>query len=165
MAVPQDPYVQALGWLARRELSTRQVRARLAKRGVEADAIEAAVERLTLERALDDRRTALAYARSAVALKGRARGRVLREIAALGIARPTADAAVQEVFGEVDEPALLEQALTKRWPRGRPLTLSDKQRLYRALLRQGFPADAIAAALRARRVEVDDAGEAGDNDE
>jgi regulatory protein len=156
VAGSDDPYVQALVWLARRELSTMQVRARLARRGVEAEAIDQAVERLTRERALDDRRTALAYARSAVNLKGRARGRVLREIAALGIARPTADAAVQEVFGEIDEPALLEQALAKRWPRGRPLTLADKQRLYRALLRQGFPSGAIAAALRARRVDVDD---------
>lgn len=146
-----DPYVQALGWLARRELSSMQVRRRLARRGVEPEAIEAAVERLTRERALDDRRVALAYARTAVTIKRRGRDRVLREITALGVAKPVAAAAVSEVFGDVDERALLEQALARRWPEGRPLTLPDRQRLYRTLVRQGFRSDAVLAALRARR--------------
>lgn len=155
--VSQDPYVLALGWLARRELSTSQIRTRLARRGVEAEAIDDAIARLTKERALDDRRVALAYARSAVTIKGRGRSRILREITTLGVARPLAEAAVQEVFGEVDEPALLEQALRKRWPRGGgPLTLPDKQRIFRALLRQGFSADKISAAFRARRVDADE---------
>lgn len=149
---PPDPYVQALGWLARRELSSLQIRRRLQRRGVEPEAIEAAVERLTRERALDDRRVALAYARTAVAIKRRGRDRVLREITALGVSKPVADAAVGEVFGEVDERALLEQALTRRWPEGRPLTLpADRQRLYRTLVRQGFRSDAVLAALRGRR--------------
>jgi regulatory protein len=146
-----NPYVQALGWLARRELSAAQIRSRLAQRGAEPDDIDAAIARLIQERALDDRRVALAYARSAVTLKRRGRSRILHEITARGVARSVAESAVDEVFGEVDETDLLAQALDKRWPRDRPLTLPDKQRLYRALIRQGFPSDAVMAALRTRR--------------
>ena len=112
-----DAYTQALTWLARRELSERQVRERLARREFDEDSIDTAVARLKTERALDDRRVALACARSAVRLKGRGRARVQRSVESLGIPRDLARAAVDEVFGEIDESALIERALNKRWPR------------------------------------------------
>ena len=116
-----DAYTQALTWLARRELSERQVRERLARREFDEESIDAAVARLKTERALDDRRVALACARSAVRLKGRGRERVRRSVESLGIPRDLARAAVDEVFGEIDESALIERALDKRWPaRPRP---------------------------------------------
>ena len=146
-----DAYIQALSWLARRELSTSQIRARLARRGIDVDQIEAAVERLTQERALDDRRVALAFARSAVTLKGRGPARVRRDIEALGIGRDLARSAVDEVFGEVDQASLLDKALTRRWPRVGTPDQRTIHRIYRGLLQQGFPADQVMAALRAKR--------------
>ena len=59
-------YVAGLKMLGQRELSEAQVRTRLARRQFEADDIDAAVTRLRRERALDDRRTALACARTEV---------------------------------------------------------------------------------------------------
>jgi regulatory protein len=153
-----DAYIQALGWLARRELSTSQVRARLAKRGVEDAEIDAAVDRLTRERALDDRRVALACARTAVSLKGRGPMRVRREIEALGIDRDLARAAVDEVFGDVDQVSLLDRALTRRWPRVGTPDQRTIHRIYRGLLQQGFPADQVMAALRARKAGVREPG-------
>jgi regulatory protein len=146
-----DAYVQALTWLARRELSERQVRERLARRGVDEEEIEAAVARLRGERAIDDRRVALACARSAVRLKGRGRERVRRAVEAIGIAREVARAAVDEVFAEVDEPALIERALTKRWPKLGEPDRREVQRIYQALVRQGFPPDRVLQAIKARR--------------
>jgi regulatory protein len=151
-----DAYTQGLAWLARRELSTSQIRSRLARRGVGDDEIEAAVERLTQERALDDRRVALAFARSAVTLKGRGPARVRRDIEALGIGRDLARAAVDEVFGEVDQASLLDKALTRRWPRVGTPDQRTIHRIYRGLLQQGFPPDQVMAALRARRAGLDE---------
>lgn len=152
-----DAYTQALTWLARRELSERQVRERLARREFDEESIEAAVDRLKRERALDDRRVALACARSAVRLKGRGRERVRRSVESLGIARDLARAAVDEVFGEIDESALIDRALDKRWKRvaaaapAPDAVRRELQRVYQALVRQGFPADRVMQAIRRRK--------------
>ena len=58
-------YVVGLKLLATRELAEAQLRARLSRRHFEPDDVEAAVSRLRSERALDDARTAGAYARTA----------------------------------------------------------------------------------------------------
>src|SRR6476620_7820652 len=115
-------YVAGLTLLARRELAQAQLRARLVKRQFDPDEVDAAVERLRRERALDDRRTALACARTEVRLKHRGRARVARQVEALGIARDIAREAVAEVFAEIDETELLEQALDRRLRGGAALT-------------------------------------------
>ena len=144
-------YVTALGLLARRELAEAQLRSRLARRKFEADEIDAAMTRLRRERALDDHRTALACARTQVRLKHRGRARVVREIEALGINRDIARDAVAEVFTELDESALLEQALDRRLRHG--LSLTDPavfRRVHRYLLGQGFDPGRVTALLRLR---------------
>jgi regulatory protein len=149
-----EAYTQALAWLARRELSESQLRSRLARRGIEEDDIDEAIARLKRDRSLDDRRVALAYARSAVTLKGRGRARIRRDIEMLGVDRALARAAVDEVFGDVDESALLDKALTRRWPRTGAPDQRTLQRIYRFLLQQGFPRDKVLSAFRARRAAL-----------
>ena len=148
---PRSPsaYQVALRLLARRELSTAQLRARLTRSELRPSEIDAAVEQLTRERAVDDARTALAYARRAAEVKLRGRSRTRREIEALGIAPPTARRAVAAVFDEVDEDSILERAIAKRL-HGPIRDRAQFRRLYQALLRQGFPADRVAAVLVAR---------------
>ncbi len=144
-------YVAGLTLLARRELAEAQIRERLARRKFDADDIDAAVTRLRSEHAIDDRRTALACARTEVRVKHRGRARVVRQIEALGIARDIARAAVAEVFTEIDEAALLEQALDRRLRRG--MNVSDPavfRRLHRYLLGQGFDPERVTAQLRGR---------------
>jgi len=144
-------YVTALGLLARRELAEAQLRTRLAKRKFTDDEIDAAMTRLRRERALDDRRTALACARTQVRIKHRGRARVVRHIEALGINRDIAREAVAEVFAELDENALLEQALDRRLRHG--LSLSDAavfRRVHRYLLGQGFDPGRVTELLRRR---------------
>jgi regulatory protein len=144
-------YVTALGLLARRELAEAQLRTRLAKRKFNDDEIDAAMTRLRRERAVDDRRTALACARTQVRIKHRGRARVVRHIEALGINRDIAREAVAEVFAEFDENALLEQALDRRLRHG--LSLSDAavvRRVHRYLLGQGFDPGRVTELLRRR---------------
>jgi len=149
-------YVTALGLLARRELAEAQLRTRLAKRKFDDDEIDAAITRLRRERALDDRRTALACARTQVHIKHRGRARVVRHIEALGINRDIAREAVAEVFAELDENALLQEALDRRLRHGRSLTdPAAFRRVHRYLLGQGFDPGRVTALLRDRAKKIE----------
>ena len=135
--------------LARRELTVEGVRSRLRDREYSNTEISAAVDRLLETGALDDARVARAYARTAAAVKGRGRLRVVRELHAMGVARQTAAEAVAEVFGDLDERAMIAKALQKKL-RGRAKLRDqgERARLYQFLMRQGFSTAAVAAALR-----------------
>jgi regulatory protein len=144
-------YLSGLKLLARRELSEAQLRTRLARRRFDPAHIDDAVERLRAERALDDRRVALACARTEARVRQRGRARVIRQVESLGVARDVARAAVAEVFGEIDESALLEQALDKRLRRG--VALADPaaaRRVFRYLIGQGFDPDRVSVILQSR---------------
>ena len=144
-------YAAGLVLLARRELAEAQVRQRLARRKFDPEDIDAAVQRLRNERALDDRRTALACARTEVRLKRRGRARVVRQIEALGIEREIAREAVAEVFAELDEDELLRQAIDHRLSRGADIAEpAALRRLHRYLIGQGFDAGRAATYLRER---------------
>jgi regulatory protein len=148
-------YVAGLTLLARRELAEAQLRGRLARRTFDQEDIDRAVARLRREGALDDRRTALACARTEVRVRHHGRARVLRQIEALGIARDVAREAVAEVFTELDETELLEQALDRRLRRG--LGLNDPpavRRMHRYLVGQGFDPSAVTGLLRRRRARI-----------
>ena len=142
-------YQVALRLLARRELSTGQLRDRLTRRGLPMAEIETVITRLTRERAVDDARMALAYARRAAEVKLRGQSRALQDIEALGIAAATARRAVDEVFDEVDEDTVLERAVARRL-RGPIRDRAHFRRVYQALLRQGFPPDRVAQLLLSR---------------
>ena len=151
---PDAAWAAAVRMLGRRELSVAQVRERLARRGWTETAIEPALARLAASGTLDDARVAVACARTRAGLKRQGRDRVLREIQALGVSRDVARAAVDEVFGALDEGDLLRAALEKRLRS--PLALSDpavQRRLYAALVRQGFDAHAVGQAIRERARE------------
>ena len=131
-----------------------QVRSRLLDRGHPPEETDAALTRLLETGAVDDRRVARAYARTAVSIKGRGRLRVTRELEVLGIARDVAAEAIAEVFGDLDEDALIEKAIRKKLRGGRKIaTIRDRARLHAFLARQGFTSAAISAALR--RVAAD----------
>jgi regulatory protein len=145
-------YNDAVKMLARRELSEMQVRQRLARKGHDEEAVDAAVARLREERAIDDARVAEAIARTETSVRRRGRLRVRMQIERAGIAKATAKHAVDEVFETIDDAALLESSLRKRL-RARETIADDRefQRLYRYLVGQGFDPDRVLAALNARR--------------
>jgi len=142
-------YVDALKMLARRELSEQQIRDRLTRKGHEEPDVDAAVERLRGERALDDARVAEAIARTETGLRKRGRLRVQMQIERAGIAKATARRAVDETFEGIDDAALLQASLAKRL-RGRQTIEDDREleRLYRYLVSQGFEPDRVLEALR-----------------
>jgi regulatory protein len=145
-------YVDGLKMLARRELSEKQVRERLARKGHEREAIDDAIMRLREERALDDTRVAEAIARTETSIRRRGKLRVQMQIQRAGIDKAVAKRAVDEVFGAIDDDALIEASLNKRL-RGRETIADDRefQRLYRYLAGQGFESDRIMKVLHPRR--------------
>ena len=146
---PPSAYLDSLRLLARRELSVAGLRARLADRDHSPAAIDEAVARLLETGALDDARVARAYARTACGVKGRGRLRIARELQAMGIAREVAAEALGEVFGDVDERALIARAIQKKLRgRTRITDRAEQARLYQYLMRQGFSPAAAALALR-----------------
>ena len=108
------------------------MRDRLLRRHFAEDEINRVVERLTADGTLDDRRVALAAARSGAKVKRRGRRRVLQQLQQLGISAETARAAVDEVFGDLDESALLQAALDRRLKGANPREL-DRNAIAKAL--------------------------------
>jgi regulatory protein len=153
-----DAYTTALTLLSRRELSTSQLRERLARRKFAADAIDHAIRRLSADGTLDDRRVAVARARTDAMLKRHGRRRVLQRIQQLGVAPEIATLAVDEVFNDLDEPALLDAAIERRL-RGvdvRTLDARGKARLVRHLVGRGFEPSQVFACLRRRGADTDE---------
>jgi regulatory protein len=161
-AAPRDPdsadaaYLLGLRWLAVRELTARQVRDRLGRRGFAEPAIAAATDRLGAERALDDARTARASARTDLRVHGWGPLRVLQRLRHMGVDPDLAGEVMREVLGDLDPQALLKQALARRLRatrEGLGSTPGQRRRLHAYLVRRGFPPSAVTALLstRARR--------------
>ena len=151
MAASNPAYIDGLKLLARRELSSAQVRQRLLRRHA-ADLVDEAIARLSDEKAIDDTRVAEAIARTQTSVRGRGRQRVRMEIERAGIDKSTARRVVEEVFTGMDDDALLEAALSKlsRRSRSADAVTDDRQRarLYRRLVAEGFDADRVLASLK-----------------
>ena len=147
-------YIDGLKLLGRRELSEQQIRQRLARKQHSPEDIDDAVARLREERAINDQRVAEAIARMETGIRKRGRIRVRLQIERAGIAKDTAKAAIDEVFGAIDDEALLESSLRKRL-RGRETIADDREfaRLFRYLIGQGFESDRVAKALKAYRIK------------
>jgi regulatory protein len=143
-------YGDGLQMLARRELSTAQLRARLLDHDHNPEDVDAAIDQLKETGALDDARLARAYAQTALRVKGRGRLRIQRELSDMGIAREVAAAALADTFGDVDERGLIANALRKKLrSRNKIDSPAEYARVYQFLMRQGFSPAAVAAALRA----------------
>jgi SOS response regulatory protein OraA/RecX len=78
---------------------------------------------------------------------------VLQAVQRLGISADDAESAVNEVFGDVDEAALLERALEKRLKGASVRDLDDKAkaRIIRHLVAQGFEPSRVFRILRGLR--------------
>ena len=153
-----DALTAALTWLSRRELSTAQLRERLSRRGLPHDEIERVIARLTADRTLDDERVAMAAARTEATVRRRGRRRVMQRLRAIGIAHDLAERTVSTVFGDLDEPALLDQAIARSLRGTSPAALdrTAAARVVRRLVAQGFDAGAVYARLRRRGPDADE---------
>jgi regulatory protein len=140
----------ALGLLGRRDYTVAELTQTLVFRGYSQDEVDALVRDLVADRTLDDRRIAVAFARTASIVKHRGRVRIRRELEARGIAPAIAKDVVADLPQD-DEAAAIERLLTRQRVTRRP-PAAERRRLFQQLLRRGFPADAIAAAFKKRGI-------------
>ena len=145
-----DAYTTALTLLSARELSEAQLRTRLTRRQLDPDEVEATIQKLRHDGTLNDRRVALAAARMESTIRHRGRARVLHKLRQIGIDGSIAESAVNEVFEEVDESALLDRAFARRLRGETRGDLDEKARarIVRGLAAQGFAIEAILKRLR-----------------
>lgn len=121
----------------------------------EAD-VEACLDGLAARGWLDDAATAVSLA-SSRARRGRGRGRIASELAAKGVSRADADAALARL-DPADETRSLRLALDRR-ARALPAGLTRQARskkLFDHLVRRGFAPSAVLEALRTKGEPTDD---------
>jgi regulatory protein len=132
--------------LGRRDYTTAELTTRLIDRGYVPEEVAATVARLVADGSLDDRRAARNHVRIATQVKNRGRIRVLGELRARGIDETLAREALAGLSTEDDHQAI--ERLVARQLAGATPSPADRHRLFRRLLRRGFPADAIAVVLK-----------------
>jgi regulatory protein len=138
------PAQRALGLLVRREHSRKELTRKLTARGVEADAAQAAVERMIAEGWQDDNRFAELLVRSR-ANNGYGPLRIRAELGMHGLDRDTIAVAMDAYDGDWADNA--RDQVRRRFPGGAddPAT---RRKAADFLIRRGFSGDQVRAATR-----------------
>ena len=143
-----NAYRKALGLLVRREQSRRDLKRKLAVRGVDATEAAAAVDRLAAQGFQDDARFAVAFARDR-ASAGYGPVRIRQELSGHGVDPEGCEAAL--LACETDWAARAAELVERRF---RPAELGERARRRKAfdfLLRRGFDPGMAHAAIAARQ--------------
>jgi regulatory protein len=155
----------ALRALGGRAHSTGEMREKLRRRAVRMEDVDETLSRLKDSGYLDDRRFAEGFATSRLSNDRFGRTRVLQDLRGRRVAPGLAEKTVGEVYRDVDESALIEEWVRRKYrlaPR-EGLFQEDKDlaSAYRRLLRAGFRSGEILRVLKrfARNPELLDSFE------
>ena len=142
----QSAYDKALGLLARREHSARELRSKLALRGFDADENAAALERLQSKDFQNDARFGEMLVRSRIE-GGYGQRWIVAELRTHGISEDKAQALI--AAAEPDWPGLARRQLRRRYG-GKPAAgLAERSKREAFLLRRGFDASTVKLAVGA----------------
>jgi regulatory protein len=147
----RSAYDKALGLLARREHSQRELKTKLRQGGYEKEEATEAIDRLGEQQYQDDDRFAEVLVRSRIA-QGYGPMRLRVELKSHGLA----DARIRELLdaAEADWNALATAQLRRRYGGKVPGDAAERSRRAQFLLRRGFAAATVRSVTHA---EVDDA--------
>jgi regulatory protein len=121
----------------------------LERRAEDADIVSPVISRLREQNYLDDAKYALAYARQHANARRQGRFRIARELRTRGVPDRHIETALDAVFAETDEGALVRARLKRQLAHIRgSLGELKVASIYRSLLRAGFSSDIIRAELR-----------------
>ena len=132
--------------VSRRERTVAEVRRHLAAKGVEDDAIEAAVTELGEQGYLDDARYAQRFAEDRRELDGWGADRIERRLCELGVGRDEISAALRGFDPGTELDAAVE-LLRRRW-REPPADDRDRERALGFLVRKGYDLETAYDAVR-----------------
>jgi len=143
-------YNAALRALMRRAHSVHEMRVYLERRAEDKAMALRVLDRLKLEKLLDDARYARQFARARAELRRQGRFRIARDLRTRGVPDRIIESALDERAVETDETAMVRARLARRVKSLRgPLDERRVASLYRSLLRAGFSSDTIRRELRA----------------
>lgn len=154
-ATESQLYTAAVRALMRRAHSVHEMKKYLTARAESPDDAAAVLQRLREQNYIDDGRYAREYARSHAQTRRQGKFRIARELRARGVPDKHIEAALDFVFADTDENALVRAHIERKLrhlrgeSRGAPLNEKKRASLYRSLLRAGFSVDAIRTELRA----------------
>lgn len=145
-------WVFALKALAGRAHSTGEMREKLRRRAERASDIDDVLARLKDCGYLDDRRFAEGFAAARLSNERFGRTRVIRDLRQHRIAPTLAERSVRDVYENVDEQALIEDWVRRKYRLASRETLfqedKDLAAAYRRLLRAGFKTGDIVGVLK-----------------
>jgi regulatory protein len=149
---------RAVRLLAAKPRSVGELRERLLeKEWTTAEAVDAAIAKLSEYGYLDDERFAENFANARVRQKPVGRTRLARDLKMKKISPDTVDAALNSVFAETPEEKLVDEAIARRVRlRGRPETRQETKSLFDHLLRRGFAYDLVIRKVRELSSKVDE---------
>jgi regulatory protein len=146
-AAPDDQQaarLAALKLLNRRDYGARELRERLAERGFAAATAQSIVDRLVLEKLLDDSRFAehfVAYH----ANRGQGPVRIAHKLREAGVAAELISASVDA--GSADWRRRCAEARRKRFGAREPASWAERGKQARFLAQRGFSSDQVRAAI------------------
>ena len=145
--------------LARRAQSLSELRLRLRQRAARQEDVDEAIARLKQSGLLNDRQFADSFAHWRRDNQGFGKARVLRDLMARRVAPAVAKRAADAAYAEVDEQALVESFLERKY-RGKNLgeMLAEPKQLasiYRRLRGAGFSATASIRVLKRYSEQAD----------
>ena len=149
----RSAYDQALGLLARREHSRRELKTKLRRGGYDGDAAAAALDRLGAQHYQDDDRFAEVLLRSRIA-QGYGPLRLRVELKSHGVS----DARIRELLEEADADwdVLAAALLRRRYGAAGSTDYTERARRAQFLLRRGFSAATVRSVTHA---DVDEAAD------
>ena len=150
-ATPPSAYDKALGLLARREHSARELKTKLARRGLDAEEASAAVAKLQSKDFQSDARFGEMLLRSRVE-GGYGPRWIIAELRTHGVG----EAAARELIeaADPDWTELARRQLRRRYGGKAPANLAERAKRAGFLLRRGFDATTVQSVTRAEGLDT-----------
>jgi regulatory protein len=149
---PEGLWNYALKALGGRAHSIGELREKMNRRTEHPEDVEKVLTRLKESKYLDDQRFAEGFAAARLSNEGFGKTRVLQDLRQRRVAPALAEKTVREVYQEVDESALIEDWIRRKYrsvPReGLFQEEKDLASAYRRLLRAGFRTGEIIRVLK-----------------
>lgn len=153
ISTDEDLYAAALRALMRRAYSVHEMKEHLGRRAADKSGVTVVITHLREQGYLDDAKYARDYARLHANSRRQGKFRIARELRARGVPDRHIDAALESVFAETDETALVRERIKRKLGqlRGSLEKSIDQKKiasLYRSLIAAGFSSDVIRTEIR-----------------
>ena len=150
---PVSAFERGLALLARREHSARELKSKLARRGLEREEADAALEKLQAKDFQSDARFGEMLVRSRIEA-GYGPRWIVAELRTHGIGDEAARALLEAA--QPDWAELVRRQLRRRYGARAPKDFAERAKRAAFLLRRGFPAATVQSITRAEGLETSD---------